>query len=201
MFTSASPRKFLITLLIPVVLVMLGTLGYQFLEGLNVADAMYLTIMTLTTVGYGDIVPHTQAGRFFTMALVLSGVFTFFYAATAVIRVMVSGELGKFLGKKQMERTMAQLRDHVIVCGYARMEDAKSESKLIRAGANRVVSPYQIGGTRVAHAVLRPTVMDFVELATRTEHIDLQLEEARIAPESPLAGQNLNDSRIRAKLK
>ena len=69
-------------------------MGYQHLEGLSFNKYFeYFTAMTLTTVGYGDIVPRTQEGRVFTMLLVFSGVFTMFYAATAVIRTMVSGEL------------------------------------------------------------------------------------------------------------
>jgi voltage-gated potassium channel len=79
----------------------------------------------------------------------------------------------------------------------ARAENELAENKLARAGANRVVSPYVIGGLRVAHAVLRPTVMDFIELATRTEHLELQIEETKIAPPSPLAGSSLRDSRLR----
>jgi voltage-gated potassium channel len=83
----------------------------------------------------------------------------------------------------------------------ARAEAVGTEAKLVRAGANRVVSPYQIGGTRVAQAVLRPTVVDFIELATRTEHIDLQLEETCVAASSSLAGASLKSSRVRADLK
>jgi voltage-gated potassium channel len=83
----------------------------------------------------------------------------------------------------------------------ARVEASQAEQKLLRAGANRVVSPYQIGGSRVAQAVLRPTVVDFIELATRAEHIELQLEETQIHPKSPLAGNNLKDSRLRSELK
>jgi voltage-gated potassium channel len=83
----------------------------------------------------------------------------------------------------------------------ARVEDMQSEQKLLRGGADRVVSPYQIGGARVAHAILKPTVMDFIELATSTEHIELQMEETRIGPKSPLAGSTLKDSRIRSDLK
>jgi voltage-gated potassium channel len=64
-----------------------------------------------------------------------------------------------------------------------------------------VVSPYQIGGVRLAQAVLRPTVVDFIELATRTEHLELQIEESRVTPTSPLASATLKDSRIRADLK
>src|SRR5262249_29084115 len=83
----------------------------------------------------------------------------------------------------------------------ARVEDVEAEQKLLRAGANRVVSPYQIGGTRVAQAGLQPTVVDFIELATQTEHFDLQIEEKRIGPTSPLINSTLQDSRLRAELK
>lgn len=282
------PRSVVITMCVPFLLVGAGAVGFHVLEDLDFDEALYLTVITLTTVGYGDIVPRTSAGRFFTMVLVLSGVFTVFYAATSLIRVIVTGELRDVLGKQQMERTLEQLKDHIIVCGYGRMgrlvckefsaakvrfvvidasaevlrdfevaggmplvgdatsdevlkhagierarglvtvmasdadnlfttmsarllnskltivarvEDVASETKLMRAGANRVVSPYQIGGNRVAHAILRPTVMDFVELATKTEHIELQLEETRIGRNSSLAGQTLQECRHLAEQK
>jgi voltage-gated potassium channel len=82
----------------------------------------------------------------------------------------------------------------------ARAEDDQAEAKLQRAGANRVVSPYAIGGARVAHAVLRPTVMDFIELATRSEHLELQMEESLIAPRSKLAGTTIQESQMRQEL-
>jgi voltage-gated potassium channel len=79
----------------------------------------------------------------------------------------------------------------------ARAEDERAEQKLLRAGANRVISPYVIGGSRVAQAVLRPTVVDFIELATRTEHLEIQLEETQIAAASSLAGKRLHESQLR----
>jgi voltage-gated potassium channel len=82
----------------------------------------------------------------------------------------------------------------------ARAEEEGAEKKLLRAGANRVVSPYVIGGQRVALAVLRPAVMDFIELATKKEHMELQIEEAEIEPGSRLAGVSLKDSQIRQDL-
>ncbi len=283
-----SRRRLLLILLVPPMLVLGGTVGFHVLEGESLFDSLYWTIITLTTIGYGDLYPKTEAGKIFTIFLVLGGVFTVFYAATEFIRAVVSGEVGALLERRHMEKALAQMRDHMIVCGYGRMgrlvcrefsrekipfvvidlqataapdwqmphavalagdatsdevlkragidrarglvtvmasdadnlyttmsarllnaklfivarvEDAQSEPKLLRAGANRVVSPYQIGGTRVAQAVLRPTVVDFIELATRTEHIELQLEETRIAATSPLAGASLQNSRIRADLK
>ena len=79
----------------------------------------------------------------------------------------------------------------------ARADDERSQQKLSRAGANRVVSPYMIGGTRVAQAVLRPNVVDFLELATRTEHLELNIEEARLDGGSSLAGATLESSGLR----
>lgn len=82
----------------------------------------------------------------------------------------------------------------------ARAAEEGAERKLLRAGANRVVSPYVIGGQRVAQAMLRPHVMDFLELATHSEHLELQIEEVVVDPSSPLAGKTLEESRIRRDL-
>jgi voltage-gated potassium channel len=284
---SLLPRRFILALLVTGLLLIAGTLGYHFIEGWSSFDALYMTVITLTTVGFGEVHPLSTAGRAFTMFLALGGVFTLLYAATEAIRAVVSGEVRGALGRRQMERSLADLRSHLIVCGYGRMgrlvcaefssqdlpfvvierrpellEDFRlrhgiplhgdatsdevlkragieraralvtvlasdadnlyitlsarllnerafivaraeghgAEEKLRRAGANRVVSPYQIGGTRVAQAVLRPTVVDFIELATRTEHFDLQIEETRIGAGSPLVGTSLKDNRLRQEL-
>jgi voltage-gated potassium channel len=82
----------------------------------------------------------------------------------------------------------------------ARAEEEDAELKLRRAGASRVVSPYRIGGQRVAQAMLRPAVMDFVELATRHDSMELQLEEVEVRGGSGLAGRTLRDSRLRQDL-
>jgi voltage-gated potassium channel len=90
------------------------------------------------------------------------------------------------------------LNDQLFI--VARAEGEQAEPKLLRAGANRVVAPYAIGGSKVAQAVLRPAVVDFIELATRTEHLDLQIEETLVQPGSRLAGQTLRASRLRQDL-
>lgn len=278
------PRRLVVLILIPCLLLVAGTVGYSVLERWPLFDSLYMTVITLTTVGYGEVKPLSVNGRIFTMLLLLGGVFTLVYASTELIRTIVSGELRTILGRGRMARDLANLKDHLIVCGYGRMgqlvcsvfsrqavpfvvidrhpntladfemahgvalpgdatsdallqqagiararalvtvvqsdadnlyitmsarllnekltiiaraENDVAEKKLLRAGANRVVSPYVIGGMRVASAVLRPNVVDFIELATRTEHLDLQLEESQIGPKSPLAGNSLRDSRIR----
>jgi voltage-gated potassium channel len=278
----------LVPLLVNVLLVLAGTLGYYFLEeAYSLFDALYMTVTTLTTVGYGEVHPLSMRGRVFTMLLLLGGVFTLFYMATEVIRAIVSGELGDMLGRQRMERSLLEQRNHLVVCGFGRMgrlvckefsanelpfvvierhaelleefrlphgiplhgdatsdevlrragidraralvtvlasdadnlyitmsarllneqlfivaraEDDKAEDKLKRAGANRVVSPYVIGGARVAHAVLRPTVVDFLELAMRAEFLELQIEEAELSPRSRLGGVTLRDSGLRQNL-
>ena len=75
-----------------------------------------------------------------------------------------------------------------------------SEQKLIRAGADRVVSPYKIGGLRIAHTLLKPAVVDFLEFATRTGNIELQMEEVRVESDSKLAGSSLNEKGIGSRL-
>jgi voltage-gated potassium channel len=280
-------QRFLLALAVPFCLLVVGTLGYRMIEGWPLADALYMTVITITTVGYREVHELGGAGRAFTMFLALGGVFTIFYAASEVIRLIVSGEVRTIVGRQRMERSLAEFKDHRIVCGLGRMgrlvchefssmglpfvvvdrlpelvdafrmphgiavqgdatsdellrrvgveraralvtvaasdadnlyitmsarllnerlyivaraEDEGAETKLIRAGANRVVSPYVIGGQRVAQAVLRPSVVDFIELATRSEHLDLQIEEVAIAPGSRFAGQSVKDSGIRYDL-
>lgn len=280
-------KRLLLILSIPVLLVALGTLGYSTLEGWPAFDALYMTVITITTVGYLEVHPLTAHGRAFTIFLALGGVFTLFYAATELIRGVVSGEVRDVLGRQRMQRSLAGLKNHLVVCGYGRMgrlvcrdfssrglpfvlidrseellrgfdlphgvalpgdatsddvlkqagverarglvtvaasdadnlyitmsarflnerlfivaraENEEAEKKLVRAGANRVVSPYAIGGQRVAQAVLRPAVMDFIELATRSEHLELQIEETGVQPGSSLAGQTVRDSGLRREL-
>jgi voltage-gated potassium channel len=82
----------------------------------------------------------------------------------------------------------------------ARADSEEAQGKLIRAGANRVVSPYVIGGQRVSLAVLRPAVLDFLELATRSDYEELQIEEIEIRAGSALAGASVKDRRIRQEL-
>ena len=82
----------------------------------------------------------------------------------------------------------------------ARAESEGAERKLLRAGASRVISPYSIGGHRVAQAVLRPNAMDFIELATRSAHLELQIEEIELAATSGLVGTTLKDNTIKSEL-
>ncbi len=246
------------------VVVATGTIGYVLIEGWSTLDALYMTVTTVTTVGYREVGSLSDGGRVFTLILIISGVGTLFYVLGNVARMLIEGELRGILGEYRAGTKVKTLEQHYIICGYGRMgrrickelqakplpfvvidkdptalaglaetgvlaiegdatqdevliragiERAKglvsvvrtdmenlyivltarglnkdlhivarageegSEQKLLRAGANRVTSPYLIGGLQVAHALIRPAVVDFLELATRSEHLDLQMEE------------------------
>ena len=283
------PRRYILLVLIPFVLIVGGTAGYYLLESdYSLFDALYMTVITITTVGYEEVHhPLSFGGRVFTIVILLVGVLTFFYTVTELVRVVISGEVRQLLGRQRMERSLAGLKDHMIICGYGRMgrhvcrefsqqglpfviidrraevlqdfdvphgialpgdatsddilkragveraralvtvaasdadnlyitmsarllndklfivaraEGEQAEQKLLRAGASRVVTPYIIGGAKVAMAVLRPAVVDFIELATRTEHLDLQIEETLIRAGGKLDGATLHASRLRQDL-
>jgi voltage-gated potassium channel len=81
----------------------------------------------------------------------------------------------------------------------ARVESDDAEHKLRRAGADRVISPYHIGASHIVQTALRPTVVDFMQLATSSEYLDLSMEQVRVAADSPMAGVSLVDAGIRQK--
>lgn len=282
-------RRLFILLLLPIILITIGTVGYRLIEGpkWTILDALYMSATTLTTVGFGEVHPLSSAGRVFTIVLCLTGVFTLFFAAGEVVRVILSGEIQKTLGRQRMERNLATLSNHFIVCGHGRMgqlvcqefaahklpfvvieqdegrleelresgrlfvagdatvdavlrqagveraqalvtvvasdadnlyitlsarllneklmivaraEGREADVKLRRVGANHVVSPYVIGGFRIAQAVIRPTVVDFIELATRTDHLEMQIEEIELLAGSSLVGQTLSEQRFHQQL-
>ena len=256
--------------------IVLGTVGYVLIEGWSAFDALYMTVTTITTVGYREVNPLSGAGRAFTIVLILAGVGTLFYVVGNLARFVLEGELRKVFGRYRSGGKVRTLSNHYIVCGYgqmgqhickelrakpvslvivekkpdrvasaqrdgfiavegdatkdhvliqagvgkakglvsvvnsdvenlyivltarglnkdlyivARAGEEGSEQKLLRAGANRVSSPYLIGGTQVAQVLLRPNVVDFLELATRSEHLDLQIEEITIEKGSRFDGK------------
>jgi voltage-gated potassium channel len=226
-----------------------GTLGYMWLEGMVPIEALYMTVITITTVGFGEIRPLSPLGRLFTIGLIVLGVGAATAAISNAVEVVLGQRLWLSVQKRRVEELLVIIKNHYIVCGYGRMgqqivrdlqargepflvidsspdveetfleeripyiigdatqdevllqakvEQARglvaaldtdadnvltvltarglnpnlfivaratsgaAESKLRRAGANRVVSPYEIGGHRMALALLRPAVHDFL---------------------------------------
>jgi voltage-gated potassium channel len=269
-------RRLVLSLALIVFIVSFGTIGYMVVEGWNFQDSLYMTVTTLTTVGYREVRELTSVGRWFTIILIIGGVGTMLYALSTGAKFLLEGEIQEVLGRRRLEKKMKELMDHYIICGYGRMgkiivkelkserakfvvieknaiskekeeafliigdatqdellkevgiERAKglitvlptdaenlyvvlsakglnpnlfivarageegSEQKLLRAGADRVISPYHIGGLRIAHTVLKPAVVDFIELATKSGNIDLQMEEIPIPDVSRFSGLSLD---------
>ncbi len=277
-------RKLRISILLLLAILAFGTAGYAIFEDMTVFEAFYMTLITISTVGFGEIKPLTEVGRIITVVVIITGISTGTYTIGMVARIFIEGELSKYFGRRRLEKQIAELKDHFIICGYgrigriicrelhadqipfvvidqdpaatehierqgylfiqkdatteealldagiesakgivtavesdannvfitltaralrpdifvlARSSDPKNEAKLKRAGATRVVSPYLIGGGRMAQVLKRPTVVDFIDIATMESHLGLMMEEARVGARSSLLGKNLIDSHLR----
>jgi len=263
-----------------------GTVGYMAIEGWSPWDAFYMTVITVTTVGYKEIHDLSRAGQAFTVVLLFGGVGTALYTFTLLATVVVEGGLPKRFQRRRQAHMLDTIKDHFIICGYGRIGsivakqfqrqhvpmvvierdgermqlalehgalavegDASQEHvlkrvgidrarglvavvgtdaenvyavlsarvlrpdlfivsraetddatvKLKRAGANRVISPYQIGAAQIAQTALRPAVVDFVELATGTDNLELSMEEISVAIGSALDGRTLLDANLRQR--
>ena len=115
------PTQITRMLLLLVALVVGGTLGYMLIEGWQLRDALFMTVTTLSTVGYGEVHPLSPAGEYFSMLLIFSGVGVLFYAFGVVMDYVVAGELQGVLARQRMARKIATMADHFIVCGFGRM--------------------------------------------------------------------------------
>jgi voltage-gated potassium channel len=248
-------------------------------EGAPFLDALFMTVTTLSTVGYGEIVPLDLSGRVFTMGLIVFGVGIALYLLTAVAEIVLEGHLQETWGRSRMEKRIEGMKDHVIVCGFGRfgravVEELQGRSvplvivdsdpqtepalretgaayllgsalsddvlegagiararalviatasdpdnvfvtlsareknpgvriharaetdaglrRLRLAGADQVVSAYQMGGIRVASSILRPSVIDAFEIAGPGQD-KIDLEELRVAPRSGLGGRTVEE--------
>lgn len=265
---------------------LVGTLGFHLIEGWDILDSFFMTLITVTTVGYGEIHPLSHAGRIFCIVIIFLGVGTAAYSFVTATQMAVEGEFQRLLGRRRLDKKIMRLQDHYLICGNGRigsliwkefrgsgkpfividsehsaiepleqadiphiLGDATQEETLIRAGiqrakgliatassdvsnvyitliakelnpsifvlaraetedsiknikragADRVLSPYLIGGRHMANIILKPTVVDFVELATGEKQSDffIQMEGFKIKPDSTLIGSTLRDSPIR----
>jgi len=266
--------------------ILFGTIGYSLVEGWEVFDSLYMTVITLTTVGYHEVHSLSQSGRMFTIVLILVGVGTMLYTLSVGAKVLLEGEIRDIFGRRKVSKKIGKMEKHYIVCGYGRMgriicremiqngapfvvvektpevitsidkdilsisgdatqdtvlkeagierakglisvlstdadnlyvvlsarglnprlrivaraSDEGAERKLFRAGADNVVSPYFIGGLRIAHTILKPAVVDFIEFATKSGNIELQMEEVLVNESSRLVNKALDECGIRKDL-
>lgn len=273
-----------ISILFLIAVVSLGTIGYTTLEKMDLFDAFYMTLITISTVGFGEIKPLSHGGRILTAFIIISGISVLTYTLGQVVKIFVEGELTQLLGRRKLEKQISRLNDHYIICGYgrigkiicqeladdtipfivieqnpdlveileqdrylyinmdattedallkagimrakgivtvvhsdadnvfitltakglrpdifilARSSDEENQEKLLRAGASRVVCPYLMGGRRMFQVLKRPTVTDFIDIATMDTQLGLRMEEAQVSTKSSLVGKTLVESHIR----
>lgn len=263
-----------------------GTVGFTLIEGWSLLDSLYMTMMTVTTVGYGPPLPLTPAGRNFSIFFMVLGVGTAGYLLSTAVQSLVRSEILAAYGERRRQREISKLNGHYIICGSGRVgrrivgemrragvhfivvesnparvaplqlpdtqvlirdatldstlieagveraaglaaclpEDAENlyivltarglnpglrivaraveesaEPKLVRAGASRVIAPIIIGSHRMAQALLKPAVADFMDSIT-ADTLDLAFEEVEVAEGSPLVGRKLKETNIRSHL-
>lgn len=278
-------RHVLLLLLLSTLLIAFGTLGYMITQGFRLIDALFMTVITLTTVGYGEVRPLDDTGRIFTIILIMMGAGFVAYNLAYFTRLLLDGDLLELYRRRRVRRKLQQLSGHYIICGYGQMGQVVArellknevplvviendegavmrlqekailhlagdateeenllaagvgrarglvsvvakdtdnvfivltardlnkdlficvrastpgaEKRLLKAGADRVVSPYASSALRIAHQILRPTVTDFLELALSGEGMELSMEELQLPQGADLVGKELMNSGIRS---
>jgi voltage-gated potassium channel len=264
-----------------------GTAGFVLIEHYPVFDAFYMTLTTVTTVGYGEIRTLSTAGRVFNCFLILFGVIIMLLAIGAMTQTVIELELNQFFGKRRIKSMIEKLDGHIILCGYgrvgrgaaeelvkagasfvivdrqeelveqamkagmlavladassdqvlcdvgidrahgliatlgsdadnlflilsakslnsrlflsARVSQEASEQKLRRAGADFVFAPYNSTGHRMAQALLKPHVQQFLEFTTQSVGLDAGIEQVRVAASSSFVDQSLGAVQVRREL-
>ena len=114
-------RRILLIVGLLVVVIVVGTVGFVFIEHYPWFDAFYMTLTTITTVGYGEIRPLSHSGRLFNSFLIIFGVSTIFLASGAMTQTIITFELQDRYGKRRQKRMIEKLHDHFIICGYGRV--------------------------------------------------------------------------------
>jgi voltage-gated potassium channel len=114
-------RRFLQISYALLVVVAAGVIGYMAIEGWSFIDALYMTVISLSTVGYKEVAELSTAGRVFTIVLIVGGVGVMFYTLTSIVQYVVEGNLANILWRRRMEEKISKLREHIILCGFGRV--------------------------------------------------------------------------------
>jgi voltage-gated potassium channel len=112
--------RFFAPMIILISLWCIGTVGYVVIDDYNWFDAFYMTVITVSTVGYGEVEPLSNAGKIFTTILIMSSFGTFAYAISGITKFVIQGEFNQFIKNRKLNATIEKLTDHVIICGYGR---------------------------------------------------------------------------------
>lgn len=279
-------KRLIIVLIALGAVIAFGTAGYTYLEGWRIIDSMFMTVITISTVGYGEVNKLDGAGKVFSMILVFLGMSTIAVSTGSLTRAIIKGELSHTFGRRKLEKAIHKLSGHIVLCGYgrcgsvvaqelsdqgidyvviesnpqileqleekgilyvegdasdeevlqraeigqavglvtsvssdadnvfiilsaremnqnlliiARAIEQSSESKLRRAGADRVVMPYIIGGKRMANAVIRPEVVNLIDFAFLDPKRNILMEQMKVPDDSPLVNKSLIESALRSR--
>ena len=114
-------RHLIVSLSILILIIAAGTIGYMTIEGWQFVDALYMTVITISTVGFKEVNQVGAAGRIFTIFLVFTGVGFTLYVAAAVVQFMVEGRIRIILGRRRLDKKIDRLKNHYIICGYGRI--------------------------------------------------------------------------------
>lgn len=280
---SRLTRRFLLIVLAIATTLLIGTVGFTLIDHFPPFDAFYMTLTTMTTVGYGEIHPLSRAGRVFNSFLIFFGVTTIFIAIGAMTQTIIELEFGDVIGKRRNKRMIDKLKDHFIICGFgrvgrgaaaelhhagvpfvvvdneperveramhsgmlavladatrddtlrqvgidrarglvaalatdadnlfvllsakglnshiyaaARAAEEGAEEKMRRAGADAVFAPYSITGHRLAQALLRPHVVQFLDFTTKDIGEDIAIEQVRVSEDSEMASKSIRELQI-----
>jgi voltage-gated potassium channel len=117
----SSLRRLLWGLFAFIIIVVIGTIGYEVIEGWPLLDSVYMTITTITTVGFAEVHPLSDAGRIFSIFLIIGGVGGALYILTTLMGYILEGQFGITLGRRRMKTKIAKLKKHFILCGYGRV--------------------------------------------------------------------------------
>lgn len=268
--------------------VLAGICGLMLIEGFSFIEALYMTVITLSTVGFGEVRNLGPGGRLFVILMIIGGLGLVTYILSALAGFVVEGRFRKLLGRRQMKKEIDRLDRHYVICGHGRMgeivcralraegrsyvvvesdqeaverlaeaghlvvegdatEDEvllaagitraralvavvssdvdnlyitltarelarsgnpglyvmaratneKASAKIRHAGADRVISPYLIGGNHLVNALLRPHVHDFIEVLSQGEDMRLRVEELPVREGCSFAGMPIRDSNLR----
>lgn len=281
-------RRRLVILAVAIAAVLtLGTAGFTLIEGWGLFDSFYMTLITITTVGYREVHDLDPAGRVFNSFVIVFGVSILFFAIGAMTQSVIELELSEFFDKRRIKRMIDKLDKHYLVCGYgrvgraaarelqqagvptlvidrnpekvdrairagllavagdsthdetleaagirrarglvaalatdadnlflilsaktqnpglkvaARVGEEDAEDKLRRAGADTVFAPYTNAGHQLALSLIRPHVVQFLDVATRSIGLDVGFEQVRVAESSAFVAHSLKQLQLRRDL-
>ena len=133
-----------------VAVMVIGTIGFMLIEGWDALDALYMTITTIFTVGFGEVHPLSTAGSIFTILLILGGVGTILYGIGAMVEFVIGGQLTGVFRRRAVRRQVDKLDGHYIICGYGRVGEAVARHFVAHAARFVVIDDAQAGVDRAA---------------------------------------------------